>query len=253
MQIDIFTLFPDVCMPYLQASIMKRAHEMGAVNVDVHNIRDYATDKHKVTDDTPYGGGGGMLMKPEPIFNAVESVLGEQFESPLIMVTPQGQPFTQSIAREMTKWPKFALLCGRYEGIDERVRDNLVTHELSLGDFVLTGGELPALAITDAVTRLLPGVLGDPTATHDDSHSEVGLLEYPQYTRPPVYREWGIPEILTSGHHANIQRWRRDQALLRTLERRPELLDLVELSKQDLKVIDAAKQARGVANANSDK
>ncbi len=248
MQIDIFTLFPEVCAPYLAASILKRAHEMNAVNVDVHNIRDYAEGKHRVTDDTPYGGGGGMLMKPEPIFNAVEQVLGVDFTFPLIMVTPQGRPFTQSVAREMATWPRFALLCGRYEGIDERVRENLVTHELSLGDFVLTGGELPALAITDAVTRLQPGVLGDPTATADDSHSSGGLLEYPQYTRPAMYRGWGIPEMLTSGHHANIQRWRRDQSLKRTLERRPDLLEHVELSKLDKKTLAQLKAAQSAGD-----
>ena len=234
MQIHLFTLFPEVCWPYLQASILSRAQTLGAASYFVHNIRDYATDKHHITDDTPYGGGGGMVMKPEPIFNAVEAHLPTDGSVPIILLTPQGQVFTQALARQLSSQPQIGLIAGRYEGVDERVREHLVTHELSIGDFVLTGGELPALCVIDALVRLLPGVLGDPTATDDDSFGPDGnLLEYPHYTRPPEYRGWGVPEILLSGHHAQITRWRREQALRRTLARRPDLLTHDHLSPAD--------------------
>ena len=223
MRFDIFTLFPEIFPPYLDESILKRARESGLLEFGLHNIRDYTTDKHRTTDDEPYGGGGGMVMKPEPIFAAVESVLGAPPVCPVILLTPQGRPFTQKVALELAAADHLALLCGRYEGVDERVRQHLVTDEISLGDFVLTGGELPALAIIDAVTRLLPGVLGDPEATQKDSHAN-GLLEYPHYTRPPEFRGWEVPEILRSGNHAAIEQWRRQQSLQRTQERRPDLL-----------------------------
>lgn len=223
MRFDIFTLFPEIFPPYLDESILKRARESGLLEFGLHNIRDYTTDKHRTTDDEPYGGGGGMVMKPEPIFAAVESVLGAPPVCPVILLTPQGRPFTQKVAVELAAADHLALLCGRYEGVDERVRQHLVTDEISLGDFVLTGGELPALAIIDAVTRLLPGVLGDPEATQKDSHAN-GLLEYPHYTRPPEFRGWEVPEILRSGNHAAIEQWRRQQSLQRTQERRPDLL-----------------------------
>lgn len=223
MRFDIFTLFPEIFPPYLDESILKRARESGLLEFGLHNIRDYTTDKHRTTDDEPYGGGGGMVMKPEPIFAAVESVLGAPPICPVILLTPQGRPFTQKVAVELAAADHLALLCGRYEGVDERVRQHLVTDEISLGDFVLTGGELPALAIIDAVTRLLPGVLGDPEATQKDSHAN-GLLEYPHYTRPPEFRGWEVPEILRSGNHAAIEQWRRQQSLQRTQERRPDLL-----------------------------
>ena len=223
MRFDIFTLFPEIFPPYLDESILKRARESGLLEFGLHNIRDYTTDKHRTTDDEPYGGGGGMVMKPEPIFAAVESVLGAPPVCPVILLTPQGRPFTQKVALELAAADHLALLCGRYEGVDERVRQHLVTDEISLGDFVLTGGELPALAIIDAVTRLLPGVLGDPEATQKDSHAN-GLLEYPHYTRPPEFRGWEVPEILRSGNHAAIEQWRCQQSLQRTQERRPDLL-----------------------------
>lgn len=223
MRFDIFTLFPEIFPPYLDESILKRARESGLLAFGLHNIRDYTTDKHRTTDDEPYGGGGGMVMKPEPIFAAVESVLGAPPVCPVILLTPQGRPFTQKVAVELAAADHLALLCGRYEGVDERVRQHLVTDEISLGDFVLTGGELPALAIIDAVTRLVPGVLGDPEATQKDSHAN-GLLEYPHYTRPPEFRGWEVPEILRSGNHAAIEQWRRQQSLQRTQERRPDLL-----------------------------
>jgi tRNA (guanine37-N1)-methyltransferase len=232
MRIDIFTLFPQVFQPYLETSILHRAIMRELVQVNLHNIRDWTTDRHHVTDDLPYGGGGGMVMKPEPIFAAVEGVLGEEPDCPLILLTPQGRIFDQSVAYQLSELPKLALLSGRYEGIDERVREHLVTDEISIGDYVLTGGELPTLVLIDAVVRLLPGVLGDPGGAMDDSHAS-GLLEYPHYTRPAEFRGWGVPEVLLSGDHARIARWRREQSLLRTLRRRPDLLENIQLDEKD--------------------
>jgi len=224
MRFDIFTLFPEMFSAYLNESILKRAQEADILEFGLHNIRDYTTDKHRTTDDEPYGGGGGMVMKPEPIFAAVEDVLGVPPVCPVILLTPQGRRFDQRVAVELASYGHLALLCGRYEGIDERVREHLVTDEISLGDFVLTGGELPAMAIIDAVSRLLPGVLGDPDAAQKDSHAS-GLLEYPHYTRPPEFRGWEVPEVLRSGNHAEIEKWRQAQSLERTRQRRPDLLD----------------------------
>ena len=232
LRFDIFTLFPEVFGPYLEASIMQRARQNELLEVYLHNIRDWTPDKHHVTDDLPYGGGGGMVMKPDPIFTAVESVLGAPPACPLILLTPQGRLFTQAVAEELSAHPRLALLCGRYEGVDERVREHLVTDEISIGDYVLSGGELPALAVVDAVTRLIPGALGDPDGAWDDSHA-TGLLEYPHYTRPPEFRGWSVPEILLSGDHARIARWRREQSLLRTWLRRPDLLEKADLSPKD--------------------
>ena len=257
MQFEVFTLLPEVFPSYLETSIIKRARERGLIKVDVHNIRDYTHDKHHMTDDTPYGGGGGMVMKPEPVFEAVETVLGlnKPFDKnqdtpqtlpelvsniPIILLTPQGRVFNQTIAKELSAHPRIALLCGRYEGIDERIREHLVTDEISIGDFVLTGGELPALILIDAIARLLPDVLGDPTGAEDDSHA-MGLLEYPHYTRPPEFRGWKAPDILLSGDHAKIDKWRREQALLRTFNKRPDMLEKAELSKADLKFIERLK------------
>ncbi len=233
---DVFTLFPEMLLPYFSVSILQRAIENGLLQVDVHNIRDWALDKHHVTDDAPYAGGGGMVMKPEPIFSAVESVLGNPPECPVILLTPQGRQFTQKVAVELSQYSRLALVCGRYEGVDERVREHLVTDELSIGDFVVTGGELPALIIIDALTRLIPGALGDPDASSDDSHA-TGLLEYPHYTRPPEFRGWKVPDVLLSGNHAGINKWRRQQSLLRTLKRRPDLLEKADLSKDDKKFL----------------
>ncbi len=240
MRFDIFSLFPDIFTPYLQISILQRALERDLVNVHLHNIRDWTTDKHHVTDDEPYGGGGGMVMKPEPIFAAVESVLGlnpgDPAPVPVILLTPQGRVFTQAVAQELSGHARLALICGRYEGVDERVRTGLVTDEISIGDYVLTGGELPALMIVDAITRLIPGVLGDPDGAADDSHA-TGLLEYPHYTRPPEFRGMKVPNILRSGDHGKIARWRREQSLLRTLKRRPDMFKNVPLTKEDRKFI----------------
>jgi tRNA (guanine37-N1)-methyltransferase len=236
MQFEVFTLFPDVFSPYLRISILERAIENGLVNVRMHNIRDYAQDKHHVTDDIPYGGGGGMVMKPEPLFGAVEAVLGSPPEAPVVLLTPQGELFSHEIARDLADQERIALICGRYEGVDERVRAHLVTREISIGDFVLTGGELPALLVIDAVSRLIPGVLGDPDGAANDSHAG-GLLEHPHYTRPFSFRGWDVPEILRSGDHARIERWRREQSLLRTLARRPDLIDRLDLDEGDRKFL----------------
>ena len=255
MQFEVFTLLPEVFPPYLESSILKRAAQRGLIDVRVHNIRDYTHDKHHVTDDTPYGGGGGMIMKPEPIFEAIETVLGlaplppsgtmqtppkPASNIPIILLTPQGRVFDQRVAEELSAHERIALLCGRYEGVDERIREHLVTDEISIGDYVLTGGELPALMIIDAISRLLPGVLGDPTGAEDDSHS-MGLLEYPHYTKPSTFRDWKVPDILLSGDHAKIEKWRREQALIRTFNKRPDMLDKAELSEKDKKFIDNLK------------
>ncbi len=237
MEFDVFTLLPEVFPSYLETSILKRARERGLIDVRVHNIRDYTHDKHHVTDDTPYGGGGGMVMKVEPVFEAVESVLGAEHNTPVILLTPQGRTFNQSIAQELARHSRLALICGRYEGFDERIREHLATDEISIGDYVLTGGELPALIIIDAVSRLLPNVLGDPTGAMDDSHA-MGLLEYPHYTRPPEFRGWKVPDVLLSGNHAKINKWRREQALLRTLKKRPDMLEKADLTQQDIKFLE---------------
>lgn len=254
MQFDVFTILPEVFPPYLDTSILKRARERGLIDVRVHNIRDYTHDKHHTTDDTPYGGGGGMVMKPEPVFEAVESILGltsprtppapfgdtQGRPVPVILLTPQGRVFTQRVAEELARYERIALLCGRYEGVDERIREHLVSDEISVGDYVLTGGELPALTIIDAVARLIPGVLGDPTGAEDDSHS-MGLLEYPHYTKPPEFRGVKVPDVLLSGNHAKIEKWRREQALLRTFNKRPDMLEKADLSKEDRKFVESLK------------
>ncbi|MCA9899407.1 MAG: tRNA (guanosine(37)-N1)-methyltransferase TrmD [Anaerolineales bacterium] len=234
MHIDILTLFPEMFPGYLNESILKRAQAAGLLQINLHNLREYATGKHRITDEPPYGGGGGMVLKPEPIFTAVESLISN-FQSPnlpIILLTPQGRPFTQTVAQELAAHPRLLLLCGRYEGVDERVQQHLVTDEISIGDFVLTGGELAAMVLVDAVARLLPGVLGAEDAAEDDSHA-TGLLEGPHYTRPETFRNWSVPEVLRSGHAANIARWRRQQALRRTWQRRPDMLLTATLSEED--------------------
>jgi tRNA (guanine37-N1)-methyltransferase len=241
MRFEVFTLLPEVFPSYLDTSILKRARERGLIDVRVHNIRDYTHDKHHTTDDAPYGGGGGMVMKPDPVFEAIESALGGvdgQVDSsiPIVLLTPQGRVFNQNIAQELSQHPRIILLCGRYEGIDERIREHLVTDEISIGDYVLTGGELPAMILIDAVSRLLPDVLGDPTGAEDDSHA-MGLLEYPHYTRPPEFRGWKVPDVLLTGAHVKIDKWRREQSLLRTLKKRPDMLEKAELTKEDLKFL----------------
>jgi tRNA (guanine37-N1)-methyltransferase len=236
MRVDTFSLFPQVFVPYLEISILQRAIQNELVEIYNHNIRDWATDRHHTTDDVPYGGGGGMVMKVEPVFAAVEDVLGVPPQCPLILMTPQGRKFDQKIAYELANLDHLAILCGRYEGIDERIRENLVTDEISVGDYVLTGGELPALTVLDAIVRLIPGALGDPDGAQDDSHAS-GLLEYPHYTRPPEFRGFRVPEVLLSGHHAEIARWRREQAIKRTLKRRPDLMEKADLSEKESKYL----------------
>jgi tRNA (guanine37-N1)-methyltransferase len=234
---DVFTLFPDVLKPYLETSILQRARTGGRMAVYLHQIRDYARDRHHMTDDEPYGGGGGMVMKPEPIFYAVEAILGTPPEAPVVLLTPQGRPFTQAVAGELAGQLHLALVCGRYEGVDERVRRHLVSDEISIGDYVITGGELAALVVIDAVARLLPGVLGDPEAPQKDSHA-AGLLEGPHYTRPAAFRGWEVPEVLRSGDHGKVAQWRREEALRRTWERRPDLLEKVDLSPAERRFLE---------------
>ncbi|MCC7511646.1 MAG: tRNA (guanosine(37)-N1)-methyltransferase TrmD [Anaerolineae bacterium CFX3] len=243
MQFEVFTLLPEVFPPYLESSILQRARQRGLLDVRLHNIRDWARDKHHTTDDLPYGGGGGMVMKPGPVFEAVESVLGPSSGVPVILLTPQGRVFSQAVARELTAHERVALVCGRYEGFDERIR-RLATDEISVGDYVLTGGELPALILIDAATRLLPGALGDPTGADDDSHAG-SLLEHPHYTRPPEFRGERVPEALLSGDHARIEKWRREQSLLRTWQRRPDLLEKAELTEKDREFLRKISQEKG--------
>ena len=221
MKIDVLTLFPEMFTGPLDVSIVARARKAGLLELRVHNLRDWTHDRHKTVDDRPFGGGAGMVMKPEPIFEAVEALQGG--DTHVVLLGPAGRPFTQGIARELALREHIVFICGSYEGVDERVRDALVDDELSIGDFVLTNGGLPAMVIIDAITRLLPGALGDDASAADESFSR-GLLEYPHYTRPAEFRGMKVPEVLISGHHAEIEKWRAGQARERTLERRPDLL-----------------------------
>ncbi|WP_438446809.1 tRNA (guanosine(37)-N1)-methyltransferase TrmD [Gorillibacterium sp. sgz5001074] len=240
MRIDVLTLFPEMFEGVFGSSILGKARDKGLVELHTMNFRDYSTNKHKTVDDYPFGGGGGMVLKPEPIFGAVEDLLqkaqaddGAPARKPrVILMCPQGEPFTQRKAEALSEEEHLVFICGHYEGYDERIRQHLVTDELSIGDYVLTGGELPAMVVIDSVVRLLPGVLGNESSAVTDSFS-TGLLEYPHYTRPAKFRDWDVPEVLLSGHHENIEKWRRRQSLERTLRRRPELLERMELSKKD--------------------
>ena len=247
MRIDVLTLFPPLFAAPFGYGIFKRAIDNGLVELNLHNIRDHTHDKHHTADDYPYGGGAGMVMKPEPIFEAVEAVKAEMGDDaadlPVILLTPQGRLFTQAVARELAQKPRLLFICGHYEGIDERVREHLATDEISIGDYVLTGGELPAMVVIDSVLRLLPGVLGSDESPLEDSHAS-GLLEYPQYTRPPEYRGWPVPEVLLSGNHGEIAQWRREQIIKRTLERRPELLNKANLGLQDKKLVERLTTGR---------
>lgn len=234
MRIDVITLFPQMIEEAVAHSILKRAQEAEIVQIAAVNLRDFAADRHHTTDDTPCGGGGGMVMKVEPIAGALDSIRGAK--SRVILTDPQGTVFTQEKARELSSEAHLIFVCGHYEGVDERVRERLVTDSLSIGDYVLTGGELPALVMMDAVIRLLPGALGDESAPEKDSFSE-GLLEYPHYTRPRSFRGWDVPEILFSGHHAQMEGWRRWHQLTRTRERRPDLWELFEPSPEDERIL----------------
>ncbi len=243
MRIDVLTIFPQMFDAPFSFGIFKRAIEQNLISISVHNIRDYTHDKHHTVDDSPYGGGPGMVFKPEPIFEAVAAVKAqvteepEVAEPPVILLTPQGRLFNQQIAMELSGYRHLIMLCGHYEGIDERVVEHLVTDEISIGDYVLTGGELPALVLIDAVIRLLPGVLGSEDSVQEDSHVN-GLLEYPQYTRPSVFQDWPVPEALLSGNHAQIARWRRQQVIRRTLERRPDLIDTSKLGQEEKQMVE---------------
>ncbi len=240
MHIHILSLFPNMLSGPFSESIIKRAVDRGLVEIELYNIRDYTADKHHVVDDYPFGGGQGMVLKPEPIFAAVESIKGES-EVPVILLTPQGRLFDQMVAEELATYREMLLICGHYEGVDERVREHLATDEVSIGDYVLSGGEIAAMVIVDAVVRQLPGALGAEEAVEEDSHSS-GLLEYPQYTRPRVFRGWEVPEVLLSGNHAEIARWRKEQSIMRTLRRRPDLLERVDLLREERMLLDKIKR-----------
>ena len=231
MHIHILTLFPNMFTGPFGESIIKRAIDNGLVDIEIYNIRDYTYDRHHVVDDYPYGGGPGMVLKPEPLFAAVEAVKGAS-EMPVLLLTPQGRLFDQRVAEEHAKYKEMILICGHYEGVDERVREHLVTDEISIGDYILSGGELAAMVVVDALVRQLPGALGSEESVRDDSHT-CGTLEYPQYTRPHSFRGWDVPDVLLSGNHGEIASWRREQSLRRTINRRPDLLGRVELSDRD--------------------
>ncbi|GIQ68670.1 tRNA (guanosine(37)-N1)-methyltransferase TrmD [Xylanibacillus composti] len=259
MRIDVLTLFPELFAPFFHTSILGKAHERGLVAMHAVNFRDFSANKHQIVDDYPYGGGGGMVLKPEPIFAAVESLLpnreapqpeasGEEPQTAgsrprVILMCPQGERYSQAKAEELAQAEHLIFICGHYEGYDERIRENLVTDEISIGDYVLTGGEIPAMAVIDSVVRLLPGVLGNERSAVTDSYS-TGLLEYPHYTRPPEFRGWKVPDVLLSGHHENIERWRRRQSLYRTWQRRPDLIDEQSLTLEERKWLGEFERER---------
>jgi tRNA (guanine37-N1)-methyltransferase len=240
-KIDVLTLFPRMIEVPLAESIVGRARERGVVDIAVHDLRQFASGKHRITDEPPFGGGGGMILKVEPVTAAIEAVRG--VSGRVILLDPAGRRFAQEVAWELAERQHLVLVCGRYEGIDARVSEHLVDEELSIGDYVLSGGELAALVVTEAVTRLLPGALGDETAAEHDSFAH-GLLEHPQYTRPEVFRGWPVPAVLLSGDHAKIARWKRDQSLLRTWKRRPDMLETADLSPEEQKWVDELNQGR---------
>ncbi|HUV16494.1 MAG TPA: tRNA (guanosine(37)-N1)-methyltransferase TrmD [Pelolinea sp.] len=233
---DVFTIFPEVFDPYVHLSILGKAVESKIIQINIFNLRDWTKDKHHTTDDTPFGGGGGMVMKPEPIFSAVEDIEGKPPRCPVILMSPQGELLSHQKAMGLSGNNHLSIICGRYEGVDERVREHLVTDEISIGDFVLSGGELPALVLIEVITRLLPGALGDPNGAQDDSFAS-GLLEYPHYTRPAEFRDWITPDVLLSGNHKEIHRWRRKQALMHTIQKRSDLLTNAVFNKVDIELI----------------
>jgi tRNA (guanine37-N1)-methyltransferase len=241
MRFDILTLFPNMFSSPLRESILGKAIEKGLIQIRTLNIRDFTLDKHQVVDDTPYGGGQGMVMKVEPIARAIESIKSQNPSAPVVYLTPQGKPFNQDLARRFSTQPHLILLCGRYEGVDERVRELLTDEEISIGDYVLTGGELAAMVLVDAVSRFIPGVLGSDRSAEDDSFFN-SLLEYPQYTRPSDFRGSGVPEVLLSGNHSAISIWRKKEALRRTSLRRPDLLAKANLSDEDKKLLEEILQ-----------
>ena len=248
MKIDIVTLFPGMMEGPLGESIVGRARQRGLVTITVHNPRDFADGRHRVTDEPPFGGGGGMILKPEPLTAAIEAA--RSADARVILLDPGGRRFTQDVACHLARLPHLVLVCGRYEGVDERVREHMVDEELSIGDYVLSGGEVAALVVTEAVTRLLPGALGDEGAPSRDSFAR-GLLEHPHYTRPEVFRGWRVPSVLLSGDHAMIARWRRLMSLWRTWQRRPDLLEMADLSPEEQKWVDEFNQGRRPSDLHS--
>jgi len=242
MLFQVLTTFPGMIEAVVGESILGRARERGLIQVEAVNLRDFTADKHRTTDDAPFGGGPGMVMKPEPVFDAVESLIARARggKPRILLMTPQGRRFDQSMAEQLVSESHLMMICGRYEGVDERVREQLVTDEVSVGDYVLTGGELAALIVIDAVARLVPGVLGDESSSESESFSS-GLLEYPQYTRPAEFRGHSVPEVLLSGNHEQIRKWRRAQSLERTLRRRPDLLETAPLTQEDKSILDRLK------------
>lgn len=239
MRFDILTIFPDMFSPYLKEGMLARGVKRGVVGVRLINIRDFARGVHRTTDDRPYGGGEGMVMKPGPICRALDSVERMEGKSVVVLLSPQGKPFDQSVAWEMSTWDQTILICGRYEGIDERIRLNCIDRELSIGDYVLSGGELAAMVVMDTVSRLIPGVLGGEKSTLEESF-EGSLLEYPQYTRPRVFQGEEVPQVLLSGDHEKIRQWRREQSLKRTRSRRPDLLNRAKLTVEDERILDGS-------------
>jgi tRNA (guanine37-N1)-methyltransferase len=240
---DILTLFPEMFDSPFGFSILKRAAEKGLLETCLHNIRDFAEDKHRITDDAPYGGGGGMVMKVEPIDRALKSIVGERHNDLIVLLTPQGKPFNQACAEELSSYSRIVLVCGHYEGVDERVRTHLVDREISIGDYILTGGELSAMVVVEAVARLIPGVLGNNESASMDSFSD-GLLEYPHYTRPADYKGMKVPEVLVSGNHREILGWRRRESLKRTALKRPDLLKKASLSDRDKEILKSIDEER---------
>jgi tRNA (guanine37-N1)-methyltransferase len=252
MRIDILTLFPQFFDTPLQSAIFQRAKDKELASFNIYNIRDYTHDKHHVVDDYTFGGGAGMLLKPEPVFECLEDVLkdrkAEEEPIPVILMTPQGKQFSQPLAYQIAEHKRIVILCGHYEGVDDRVREHIVTEEISIGDYVLSGGELPALVVADAVVRLIPGVLGSDESAAGDSHSD-GLLEYPQFTRPADFRGWKVPDILLSGNHAKIAEWRREQSILKTAQRRPDLLAKASLTAREKKMLQSLEQNRDISSS----
>jgi tRNA (guanine37-N1)-methyltransferase len=242
---DILTIFPEIFRSPLSESLMKKALDRGIIQVRVWNLRDFTGDKHRTTDDYPYGGGAGMIMKAEPVFRAVEEIKGKNPEARTVLLTPQGERFHQGLAQELSEQKHWILVCGRYEGLDERVRLGAVDREISIGDYILNGGEIPALVFLEVISRYVPGFLGSEQSVDEESFAD-GLLEYSQYTRPPVFRGMEVPEVLLSGNHAEIKRWRRKESLKRTYRRRPDLLKRADLSAEDLEYLAELKSRQGI-------
>ena len=251
MDIHILTLFPNMFQGPFEESIVGRAVERELARIHIHNIRDYTRNKHREVDDYPFGGGGGMVLKPEPLFLGVEDVKSriaegggpqQAAETPVVLLSPQGEVLTQDVVRDLTFHRDLILICGHYEGVDERVREHLIDREISIGDYVLSGGEIPAMVIVDALVRLIPGAVGDTSSLEDDSHAS-GLIQFPQYTRPAEYRGWPVPPVLLSGNHQEVQRWRHQQSLRRTLGRRPDLLAKASLSPEDRRFLEETEKS----------